>query len=104
MGTAASATRVFGWTAAALVVAALWSLFLIPDSSDPNYRAVEHWILLPFTLASVAVAAALVTLVSGCLCLVRREHLDVRTVVPMLAGTGLGLLPVSWATASVLLR
>ena len=86
------------------MVSALWSLLLIPDSIDRNYRAVEHWILLPFMLGSIAVAAALVTLLSGCLCLVQRERLDVRTVAPMLARTRLGLLPVLWASASVLLQ
>lgn len=83
-----------------LVVASMSSLFLIPDSSNPNHRDAEDWLLLPLMLASIAVGAALFAALLACACLVRRERLGVRTVVPLIAGTGLTLLPVLWLTAA----
>jgi hypothetical protein len=103
VSTASLATRMFGWFAAWLVVATAWSLFLIPDSSDPNNRDAENWVLLPLTLAMVAGAAGLATAFAGFICLVRRERLDLRTVTPLIAGTGTTCLPVLWV-ASALLR
>jgi len=102
--TAALATRVFGWFAAWLVVATAWSLFLIPDSSNPNNRDAEDWLLLPLMLAVVAGAAGLATALAGCICLVRRERLDVRTVTPLIAGTGTTFLPVLGVAAALLRR
>lgn len=104
VSTAALATRVFGWFAAWLVVATGWSLLLIPDSSDPNNRDAEDWLLLPLILAVVAAAAGLATALAGCICIVRRERLDVRTVTPLIAGTGTTFLPVLWLAAALVRR
>ena len=100
---AARSTRVFGWTAVALAVITVLAFLLVPDGS-PEDRDAEDWVLLPLALANAAVATALVTLVSGCLCLLRRERPGVRTAVPFVAGTGLVLLPVLWVAAWVLSR
>ena len=104
VSTAALATRVFGWFAAWLVVATAGSLLLIPDSSDPNIRDAEDWLLLPLMLAVVGAAAGLATAVAGCICVVRREPMDVRTVAPLVAGTGTTFLPVLWVAAALLRR
>lgn len=104
VSTAALATRVFGWFATWLVVATAWSLFLIPDSSDPNDRDAEDWLLLPLMMAVVAGAAGLATALAGVICLVRRERLHVRTVTPLIAGTGTTFLPVLWVVAALLRR
>ena len=104
--TAAVAIRGFGWSAAWLVVATAWSLPLLPDpdSSDANTRHAENWLLLPLTLAVMAGAAGLATALAGCICLVRRERLDIRTVAALLAGTGTTFLPVLLIAATVLRR
>lgn len=80
------------------------SLFLIPDSSNPNNRDAEDWLLLPLMLAVVAGAAGLATALAGCICLVRRQRLDVRTVTALIAGTGTTFLPVFWVAAALLRR
>ena len=102
--TAAAATRVFGWSAAWLVVATAWSLPLVPERSDPGSRDVDDWLLLPLTLAVLAGAAGLATAFAGCTCLVRRERLDVRTVAPLLAGTATTFVPALLIAAAVLRR
>lgn len=77
----------------------LWSSFLIPDSSDPNDRDAENWLLLPLLLGAVAVAMGAVAVLAGVACVVRRERLTYRTVVPLSAGTVLTLLPLVWLTS-----
>ena len=93
---ASRAARVFGWSAAALVVAMLWSFVLIPDSSNPNDRDAEDWLLLPLLLGTVAVSMGAFASLAGLVCLRRRERIGVSTAVPLAAGIALTVLPVLW--------
>jgi hypothetical protein len=77
----------------------LWSFILIPDSSNPNNRDAENWLLLPLLLGGFAVAMGTVATVAGVTCLGRRERIGVSTAVPLAAGLVLSLLPLLWLSS-----
>lgn len=93
---ASRAARVFGWTTAALVIAMLWSFFLIPDASNPDDRDAENWLLLPLLLGAAALSMSAVAVVAWLVSLGRRERIGVATAVPLAAGVTLAIVPGLW--------